>query len=67
MKQRGFTIIELSYSYRLLMAVTVIAWTQINTLKACTVTIDRRTAINSMYYSLEDVYYVKNKSYPTHT
>ena len=64
MKQRGFTVIELVVVVAFLCAIAAVAWTQIKTLNSMHRDDTRRTAINAMYYSLEDVYYQKNKSYP---
>jgi prepilin-type N-terminal cleavage/methylation domain-containing protein len=64
MKQRGFTVIELLVVIVLLLTLGVLFWIQKNNIETATRDDKRRTAINAMYYDLEEVYYPKHKSYP---
>lgn len=64
MKQRGFTIIELLAIIVLLAVVGAVFFTQKGNLESIARDDKRRTAINAMYYNLEDVFYAKNKFYP---
>jgi len=64
MKQRGFTIIELLALIVLLAVVGTVFWTQKSAIEISAKDDTRKTAINALYYSLEEVYYPKNKSYP---
>lgn len=64
MKQRGFTVIELLVVIVVLAAVGWLFWQQKNQVESAARDDKRRTAINAMYYSLEDVFYAKNKYYP---
>lgn len=62
--QRGFTVVELMSAIVLLFFIGVVFWTQKNNIAVAARDDDRKTAINSMYYTLEEVYYPTNKSYP---
>lgn len=64
MKQRGFTIIELLVAVVFLTGVGFVFLSQFNAVKTAGRDDTRRSAINAMYYDLEDVYYAKNSSYP---
>lgn len=64
MKQRGFTVIELLVAIVVLVAIGVVFVTQKSSLESAFRDEKRRTAINAMYYNLEDVFYAKNKFYP---
>ena len=64
MKQRGFTVIELLVAIVVLAAIGVVFFTQKSSLESASRDDKRRTAINAMYYNLEDIYYAKNKFYP---
>lgn len=62
--QRGFTVIELLLSIVfLLVAGTVVAW-QTNNIRVSVRDDQRKVAINSFYYGLEEVYYKENGFYP---
>lgn len=63
-KQNGFTVIELVVLIMLLSIIGFVAWTQINHIEVAARDDKRRIAINSMYYTLEEVYFPANKSYP---
>lgn len=65
MKQsKGFTVIELIVVILFLIAATVILFIQKNNLNATQRDSQRKTAINAMYYNLEEVFYEKNGYYP---
>ena len=64
MNQRGFTVIELLLVTAVLAIIGVVFWQQFNTVQAAARDDERRHAINSMYYNLEDIFYAKNKFYP---
>lgn len=64
MNQRGFTVIELLFATVVLAIIGVVFWQQFNTVQAAARDDERRHAINSMYYNLEDIFYAKNKYYP---
>lgn len=64
MKQRGFTVIELLALIVLLMIIGSVFWTQKTAIETSARDDARKTAINAMYYGLEEVYYPANKHYP---
>jgi len=64
MKQSGFTVIELLALILLLSIVGVVFWTQKTNIETAARDDDRKTSINAIYYSLEEVYYPANKHYP---
>lgn len=61
---RGFTVIELLIVVGILAAASVIFFIQKNNIESAARDDARRTSINAMYYSLEEVYAKENKSYP---
>ena len=67
MKQRthGFTVIEVLTLIAFLGVATIVLFTQRNGLVAAQHDTQRKTAINAMYYNLEEVYYNTHHSYPT--
>jgi type II secretory pathway pseudopilin PulG len=64
MKQRGFTVIELLALIAILIIVGTVFWTQKTSIETSAQDDKRKTAINALYYSLEEVYYPANKHYP---
>jgi len=64
MNQRGFTVIELLLVTAVLAIIGAVFWQQFNSVQAAARDNERRHAINSMYYNLEDIFYAKNKFYP---
>lgn len=66
MKQRshGFTVIEVVTLILFLGVATIVLFTQRNSLMAAQHDTQRKTAINAMYYNLEEVYYGAHHSYP---
>ncbi len=63
-RQAGFTVIELFVVAGVLIAAGVLIFVQMNNLKIANQDSQRKTAINAMYYALEEVYYKKHQSYP---
>lgn len=62
----GFTVIEIIVAILFLASATVILFTQRQNLLATQRDASRKTAVNAMYYSLEEVYYgAHNNSYPS--
>jgi prepilin-type N-terminal cleavage/methylation domain-containing protein len=61
---RGFTVIELLIVITLFAAASVIFFVQKNHVEIAARDDARKTSINAMYYSLEEVYFAKHKSYP---
>lgn len=64
-KQSGFTVVELLVAVTLLLAAGVLFMQQKSQIEKLDRDRERKTAINAMYYSLEEVYYAANKSYPS--
>lgn len=65
MKHRaGFTVIEVLVVLLFLTGGALLFFTQKASIDATTRDNERKVAINAMYYSLEEVYYKQNKSYP---
>lgn len=60
----GFTIIELLFIIVLLGAASVLFFIQNNNLQVAGRDETRKTAINAMYYSIEEVYFKANHYYP---
>jgi len=63
-RSQGFTVIEVIVVTLFLGVATTVLFMQKNNLAATTRDDQRKTAINAMYYSLEEVYFQKNKNYP---
>jgi len=61
---KGFTIIELLFIIVLLAAASVLFFVQKNNLEVAGRDETRKTAINAMYYGIEEVYFKANKFYP---
>lgn len=62
--QKGFTVIEIIVVILILLAASAIFFIQKNEISSAARDQQRKTAINSMYYALEKVYFPSNKSYP---
>lgn len=62
--QSGFTVIELLVTAVVLIAAGIIVFIQVNNISTANRDLQRKTAINAMYYALEEVYYQQHKSYP---
>lgn len=63
-KRSGFTVIELIFIIVLIGAAAVLFFVQKNNLQMAAQDEVRKTSINAMYYSLEEVYFKEHKSYP---
>ena len=63
-RQSGFTVIELVVVAVIFALAGALIFIQINNLKIANQDDTRKTAINAMYYALEEVYYKKHQSYP---
>jgi Tfp pilus assembly protein PilE len=61
---RGFTVIELIFIIALLAVASVLFFVQKNNLEVAGRDEMRKTAINAMYYSIEEVYFKTNGYYP---
>ena len=64
MKQKGFTVVELLAAIVVLIVAGTVFYVQKKDLETTSRDNDRKTAINAMYYSLEEVYYPSHKGYP---
>lgn len=62
--QKAFTVIELVATIALLAVIGVLVWSQLQQINMAARDDKRRTAINAMYYNLEEVYFKQNKNYP---
>ena len=63
-RERGFTVLELIGTVIFLIAIGTIFWVQKRDLQVASRDSQRKTAINAIYYNLEDVYYPAHKTYP---
>lgn len=63
--QKGFTVVELIVVVCIVIAAGVITYLQISNLRISEQNTQRKTAINAMYYALEEVYFKNNQAYPT--
>jgi type II secretory pathway pseudopilin PulG len=63
-RSHGFTVIEVIVVALFLSVATVVLFIQRNHLTTTQRDDQRKTAINAMYYSLEEVYFAKNGYYP---
>lgn len=61
---RGFTVIELVVVAVVLAIGSVVFFMQKNHVEVAARDEARKTSVNAMYYSLEEVYYAQHKSYP---
>ncbi len=61
---KGFTVIEILIVVAVLAFASVIFFTQKNNVAAAARDEARKTAINTMYHTLESVYYTEHKAYP---
>ena len=64
MKQRGFTVIEILLVIVLLCIGSWLFFSEKAKANSTARDTQRKTAINAMYYNLEEVYYPTNKFYP---
>jgi type II secretory pathway pseudopilin PulG len=63
-RSAGFTVIELIIVAVVLGTAGVLIFLQMNSMASANDDTQRKTAINAMYYALEEVYYKQNESYP---
>lgn len=63
-RTRGFTVIELIVIVLVLAAASVLFFIQKNNVEVAARDNERKTAINAMYYSLEEVFYKVHGYYP---
>ena len=61
---RGFTIVELLIVVVILAGASVLFFLQKSQVESAARDTTRKTAINAMYYGLEEVYYKENQAYP---
>lgn len=61
---RGFTVIELLVVVVVLTGASILFFVQKNNVEVAAKDELRKTSINAMYYSLEEVYFKQNKTYP---
>ena len=64
MKQKGFTVVELLAAVVVLIIAGTVFYVQKNDINTASRDQDRKTAINAIYYNLEEVYFPAHKSYP---
>lgn len=64
MRQRGFTVLELIIAIVFLLLAGSFFYIQKRDLEAANRDATRKTAINAIYYNLEDIFYTANKFYP---
>ena len=62
---RGFTVIELLVAIVIIITAGVLFFVEKNQVEQSKRDTERKVAINAMYYALEEVYYPKNKYYPS--
>ena len=60
----GFTVLELIFCIVIMGVAVVLFFIQMNTVEAMDRDDQRKTAINAMYYALEEGYYAENGYYP---
>ena len=63
-KQSGFTVVELLVTSIFVILSIALIMHQMSQIDKTSRDRERKTAINAMYYSLEEVYYPANNSYP---
>ncbi len=64
-RSAGFTVIELIVVVIILIVATFLFFFQKNNLQTANLDERRKTAVNSIYYNLEEVFYAKNSYYPS--
>lgn len=64
-RSQGFTVIELIVVIAFLTLTTIVLFVQKGNLDANTRDSQRKTAINAMYFNLEEVFFEKNGYYPS--
>lgn len=61
---KGFTVIELLFIVAIAVTASVLFFVQKQNVTTLAQDVQRKTAINAMYYGLEEVYYPANNYYP---
>jgi len=61
---RGFTVVEVLVVVTVLVFASILFFVQKNNLEVAARDSQRKTAINAMYYSIEEVYFKQNGYYP---
>lgn len=61
---RGFTVVEVLVVVTILIFASILFFVQKNNLEVAARDGQRKTAINAMYYSLEEVFFAQNGYYP---
>lgn len=61
---RGFTVVEVLVVVTVLIFASILFFVQKNNLEVAARDGQRKTAINAMYYSLEEVFFAQNGYYP---
>lgn len=62
--QRGFTVLELIIAIFLVLVAGTVFYVQKRDLEVARRDSTRKTAINAMYYNLEDIFFLNNRFYP---
>lgn len=65
-RSRGFTVVELLIVSAVLIAASFLFFVQKNNVEMTARDNERKTAINAMHYSLEEVFHKQNNYYPTY-
>jgi len=63
-RQSGFTTVELISAVLLILILVTLSLTRESNSASISRDVKRKTAINAMYYNLEEVFYRTNKYYP---
>lgn len=66
MRQRGFTVIELVVVILFLVGAGMVLLFQVQKINSENDNTHKKTAVNAIYYSLEESFYPANKYYPEH-
>lgn len=64
-QEQGFTVIELIAVVLLVGLASILFFVQKNNVQVAAQDDKRKTAINAIYYNLEEVYFPKHQSYPS--
>jgi Tfp pilus assembly protein PilE len=63
-KNNGYTVVELTLMVVVLLVAGILFFIQKNNIQVAAKDNEMKTAINSMYYGLEEVFYPQNGYYP---
>lgn len=63
-RPKGFTVIELLFVIVIAVIASILFFVQKQNVTIAAQDVQRKTAINAMYYGLEEVFYPANKYYP---